>query len=61
MEIIFKMTEKEMVRLYQYLSSEYEDLDLPMKELLHRLEKELFDSLTISQIEILQKKIPGEA
>jgi len=60
MEMNFKMTEEESVRLYQFLSSEYAKLDLPMRELLHKLEKELFSSFTISQIESIQLKTSGE-
>ncbi|QEN07552.1 hypothetical protein EXM22_05960 [Oceanispirochaeta crateris] len=55
------MTEEEMVRLYQYLSSEYEKLDTPMKELLHKIEKKLFNSLTVSQIQSLQNMTTGES
>ncbi|MBF9016097.1 MULTISPECIES: hypothetical protein [unclassified Oceanispirochaeta] len=54
------MTEEESVRLYQFLSSEYAELDIPMRELLHKLEKELFSSFTISQIESIQLKTSGE-
>jgi len=61
MEMIFTMTEEEMVRLYQFLSHEYGNLDRPMKEVLHKLEKTLFNSLTISQIESLQNKTAGES
>ncbi|RDG32015.1 hypothetical protein DV872_10650 [Oceanispirochaeta sp. M1] len=60
MEMNFKMTEEESVRLYQFLSSEYAELDIPMRELLHKLEKELFSSFTISQIESIQLKTSGE-
>jgi hypothetical protein len=60
MEMNFKMTEEESVRLYQFLSSEYAKLDLPMRELLHKLEKEVFSSFTISQIESIQLKTSGE-
>jgi len=61
MEMIFKMTEEEMVRLYQFLSHEYGNLDRPMKEILYKLEKTLFSTLTISQIESLQSKYTGES
>ncbi|MDC7231788.1 MAG: hypothetical protein PQJ58_01035 [Spirochaetales bacterium] len=56
MEINFKMTAEESIRLYQFLSSEYTSLDISMKELLHKLEKEIFSTYTISQIESLQIK-----
>lgn len=56
MDMNFKMAEEESIRLYQFLSSKYGELDLPMKELLHKLEKELFSSFTISQIESIQFK-----
>ena len=59
--MIVKMSEEEMVRLYQFLSSEYEKLDLPLKEFLHKLEKELFNTLTISQIQSLQRMKTGES
>ncbi|MDA3809845.1 MAG: hypothetical protein PF518_05875 [Spirochaetaceae bacterium] len=55
------MTKEEMVRLYQYLSSDYGQLDLPLKEFLQKLEKELFNSLTISQFQSLQKNPTGES
>ncbi|MDC7239966.1 MAG: hypothetical protein PQJ50_06360 [Spirochaetales bacterium] len=48
------MNEEEMVALYCHLSSLYLEIDNPLKEMLPRLEKELFSSLTISQIESLQ-------
>lgn len=54
MEMNFKMNEEEMVALYCHLSSLYLEIDNPLKEMLPRLEKELFSSLTISQIESLQ-------
>jgi len=60
MEMNFNMTEEESVRLYHYLSSNYSDLDLSMKGLLHKLEKQLFSSYTISQIESIQLKSTGE-
>lgn len=60
MEMNFIMTEEESVKLYHFLSSNYSELDTSMKELLHKLEKQLFNSYTISQIESLQLNTSGE-
>ncbi len=49
-----------MVRLYLHLSSRFEDLDPQVRELLHRLENEMFDVLTIAQIEAVQQRVAGE-
>ncbi len=61
MEINFKMNDEEMVTLYCYLSSIYMELDNPMKDLLYRIEKELFSNLTISQIETIQNSLPEKS
>ena len=60
MSIILNMTEEELVGLYLHLSSDYSKLSSSMKKLLHKLEKELFRSLTISQIESLQARKAGD-
>jgi len=52
--MIINMTEEEMVKLYTFLSSAYSELDNPMKELLHKIENQLFDNMTIAQIEELK-------
>jgi hypothetical protein len=54
MDMNLRMSEEESIGLYQFLSLKYAELDLPMRELLHKLEKELFSSFTISQIESIQ-------
>lgn len=54
------MSEEETVKLYLHLSSRFQDLDPQLKELLHRLENEMFDVLTIAQIEAVQQQVAGE-
>jgi hypothetical protein len=54
------MSEEETVKLYLYLSSRFQDLDPQLKELLHRLEGEMFDVMTIAQIEAVQRQVAGE-
>ena len=60
MSMLFKISNEEIVKLYLHLSSRFDELDPQLKELLNRLENDMFDTLTIDQIESVQQGVSGE-
>ncbi len=60
-QIQWNMDCRDMVRLYRYLSGQFNFLDKPMKKILYNLEKSLFNSITISRIQDMEEFVSGES
>jgi len=52
-----ELNKKEKILLYAFLKKHEKELEKELYTLKYRLEKEVFDSLTIEEIQVLDKSI----